>query len=73
MIGKDQRLYKKALLLSYFTVVYNLLEGIVSIFVGLLAGSIALVGFGLEYIANKRGEVQFITDTEDETEQETPI
>lgn len=48
MIGKDPKLYKKALLLSYFTVLYNLLEGIVSFFVGLLAGSIALVGFGLD-------------------------
>lgn len=44
----DSRLHKKALLLSYFTVGYNILEGIVSIFAGLLAGSIALVGFGLD-------------------------
>ncbi len=44
----DTRLYKKALLLSYFTVGYNILEGIVSIFAGLLADSIALVGFGLD-------------------------
>ncbi len=42
----DTRLHKKALLLSYFTVGYNVLEGIVSIFAGLFAGSIALVGFG---------------------------
>ena len=41
-------LYKRALLLSYFTVVYNFLEGIVSVFAGILAGSIALVGFGLD-------------------------
>lgn len=42
-------LNKRALLLSYFTVGYNILEGIVSIFAGLLAGgSIALVGFGLD-------------------------
>ncbi len=44
----DSRLHKKALLLSYFTVGYNILEGIVSIVAGLLAGSIALVGFGLD-------------------------
>jgi divalent metal cation (Fe/Co/Zn/Cd) transporter len=44
----DSRLHKKALLLSYFTVGYNLVEGIVSIFAGLLAGSTALVGFGLD-------------------------
>ena len=44
----DTRLHKKALLLSYFTVGYNVLEGIASIFAGLFAGSIALVGFGLD-------------------------
>ena len=42
-------LSKKALLLSYFTVGYNILEGAISILAGLLAGgSIALVGFGLD-------------------------
>jgi divalent metal cation (Fe/Co/Zn/Cd) transporter len=44
----DSRLHKKALSLSYFTVGYNISEGIVSIFAGLLAGSIALIGFGLD-------------------------
>ena len=42
------KLHKKALFLSYFTVGYNILEGVVSILVGVLAGSIALVGFGLD-------------------------
>lgn len=42
------RLRKKALILSYITVGYNVLEGVVSIFAGWLAGSIALVGFGLD-------------------------
>ena len=41
-------LHKKALVLSYVTVGYNILEGIVSIIAGLLAGSIALAGFGLD-------------------------
>jgi len=41
-------LHKKALSLSYFTVGYNISEGVVSITAGLLAGSIALVGFGLD-------------------------
>lgn len=41
-------LHKRALFLSYFTVGYNFLEGIVSIFAGFGAGSIALVGFGLD-------------------------
>ena len=42
-------LNRKALLLSYFTVIYNILEGIISIAAGLMAGgSIALIGFGLD-------------------------
>ncbi len=42
-------LNKKALFLSCFTVGYNIIEGIVSIIAGLLAGrSIALIGFGLD-------------------------
>ena len=44
----NSTLHKKALSLSYFTVGYNVLEGIVSIIAGSLAGSIALVGFGLD-------------------------
>lgn len=43
-------LYKRALFLEYFTVSYNLVEAFVSIFFGRLAGSIALVGFGLDSI-----------------------
>jgi len=39
---------KKALILSYITVSYNIIEGIVSIIAGYLAGSIALSGFGLD-------------------------
>ncbi len=45
---ENAKLYKKALFLSYFTVGYNVLEGVISIFAGVLAGSIALVGFGLD-------------------------
>lgn len=44
----ESRLLKKALSLSYFTGGYNILEGVVSILAGILAGSIALVGFGLD-------------------------
>jgi len=42
----DAALYKRALALSYFTVGYNILEGVVSIVFGWYAGSVALVGFG---------------------------
>lgn len=41
-------LYRKALCLEYFTVGYNVLEGLFSILAGWLAGSIALIGFGLD-------------------------
>jgi divalent metal cation (Fe/Co/Zn/Cd) transporter len=42
------KLRRRALLLSYLTVGYNMIEGVVSIFAGSLAGSIALIGFGLD-------------------------
>lgn len=45
---KTGKLNKKALYLSYFTMLYNLVECIVSIIFGALSGSIALVGFGLD-------------------------
>ncbi len=41
-------LHRRALLLSYFTVGYNVLECLLSLVAGYLAGSIALVGFGLD-------------------------
>jgi cation diffusion facilitator family transporter len=41
-------LQRRALSLSYLTVGYNLVECLVSLFAGYLAGSIALVGFGLD-------------------------
>ena len=44
------RLYRKGLYLEYFTVLYNVLEAIVSIIFGSIAGSIALIGFGLDSI-----------------------
>jgi divalent metal cation (Fe/Co/Zn/Cd) transporter len=34
--------------LEYFTVAYNSLEGLVSIVAGFVAGSVSLVGFGLD-------------------------
>ena len=41
-------LKRKALLLSYFTVGYNLVECLLALLAGYLSGSIALVGFGLD-------------------------
>lgn len=51
-------LHRRALLLSYFTVIYNVIEGIVSLIAGFLAGSIALVGFGLDsFVESLSGSV----------------
>ena len=47
-VAENRELSRKALLLSYITVGYNIVEGIVSIIAGALAGSIALLGFGLD-------------------------
>ena len=44
------RLYRKGLRLEYFTVGYNALEAVASIIFGALAGSIALVAFGLDSV-----------------------
>jgi cation diffusion facilitator family transporter len=41
-------LNKRALALSYFTIGYNVIEFILSFIAGLLAGSVALIGFGLD-------------------------
>ncbi|OGD54469.1 hypothetical protein A3K80_08640 [Candidatus Bathyarchaeota archaeon RBG_13_38_9] len=48
MITVNADLHKKALNLSYFTVGYNIIEGIVSILAASLSGSVALLGFGLD-------------------------
>ncbi|HET8669607.1 MAG TPA: cation transporter [Candidatus Saccharimonadales bacterium] len=44
------KLVKRGQLLEYFTIGYNSLEGLIAIIAGLLAGSIALVGFGFDSI-----------------------
>jgi divalent metal cation (Fe/Co/Zn/Cd) transporter len=44
----ERQLEVRARRLSYFTVGYNLLEGLASVTAGAIAGSVALVGFGLD-------------------------
>ena len=44
------RLIRRGQLLEYFTIGYNSLEGLIAIAAGLIAGSIALVGFGFDSI-----------------------
>lgn len=49
--GADRaRLVRRGRHLEYFTIGYNSLEGLIAIVAGLLAGSIALVGFGFDSI-----------------------
>jgi divalent metal cation (Fe/Co/Zn/Cd) transporter len=46
----ESKLNKRALNLSYFTIIYNIVEGVLSIFAGLMAGSTSLLGFGLDSV-----------------------
>jgi divalent metal cation (Fe/Co/Zn/Cd) transporter len=48
VISDREALVRKGLRLSYATILYNLLEAIAAISAGILAGSIALLGFGLD-------------------------
>ena len=43
-------LVRRGLWLNYITVAYNVLEAVVSLAAGLVAGSVALVGFGIDSI-----------------------
>ncbi|PNX47018.1 MAG: hypothetical protein BV457_06540 [Thermoplasmata archaeon M9B1D] len=43
---KTDELHSKALKLSYFTIGYNIVECILSLMAGFIAGSTALLGFG---------------------------
>jgi hypothetical protein len=45
----DRQLFaRRGKRLEYFTIVWNSLEGIVAVIAGILAGSISLVGFGVD-------------------------
>lgn len=67
-------LQKKARFLSYFTVIYNVVEGIASIALGIWTGSIALIGFGADsFIESLSGSVmiwRFTQRTVSEEEEE---
>jgi divalent metal cation (Fe/Co/Zn/Cd) transporter len=56
----EDRLYKGGLRLEYFTVAYNVAEAAASILFGLSAGSVALVGFGLDSIMESLSGVVLI-------------
>lgn len=44
----NEKLLQQGLFLEYFTVGYNILEGVLCIWVGILSSSIALTGFGFD-------------------------
>lgn len=43
-----ERLTRRGLLLAQFTVAYNVVEGAIAITVGILAGLVSMIGFGLD-------------------------
>jgi cation diffusion facilitator family transporter len=47
-INDRARMVKRGRYLEYFTIGYNSLEGLIAVAAGLLAGSIALIGFGFD-------------------------
>ena len=46
--NETDKLHKKALFLSWFTVIYNILEGLASVIAAMMSGSVALIGFGFD-------------------------
>src|ERR1017187_6671900 len=48
MLPNRTQLVRRGRQLEYFTIAYNSAEGLVSIVAGILAGSVSLVGFGLD-------------------------
>jgi hypothetical protein len=55
-----QALIRQGQRLEYFTLAYNGLEGLVSIFAGLIAGSVSLVGFGLDSVIEEASGVALL-------------
>lgn len=60
MRSETENLWHTALLLEYFTVAYNIVEAVLSILFGMLGGSIALIGFGLDSIVESLSAVILI-------------
>lgn len=56
--SKNADKFRLGLLLSYITVGYNVIEGVASVILGSITGSVALVGFGLDsFIESLSGSV----------------
>jgi cation diffusion facilitator family transporter len=73
-VAERARLQRRGVLLEWFTVTWNLLEAAVAIVAGVVAGSVALVGFGIdsaiEVIAASALLWRFRTAGADATEEE---
>lgn len=48
MTDYEQKLYRKAFLLSLFTIIYNIIEGVISMFLGYKDETLSLFGFGAD-------------------------
>ena len=48
MVTKENKLYKQAYILSLFTIIYNIIEGVLSIRLGYQDESLTLFGFGVD-------------------------
>lgn len=53
-------LVKRGRRLEYFTIAYNTLEGVIAVVAGLIAGSIALVGFGFDSLIEVTSAVALV-------------
>lgn len=47
-VARSHRLARIAISLACFTIIYNLIEGVIAIWAGAAAGAVSLVGFGLD-------------------------
>lgn len=47
-VEEQRRLHRRASRLQWFLVAYNVVEGVVAVAAGIVAGSVALVGFGFD-------------------------
>jgi divalent metal cation (Fe/Co/Zn/Cd) transporter len=47
-VNTRARLVQRAIFVQFAVITYNLLEGVIAVVAGILAGSVALVGFGLD-------------------------
>ena len=47
-LSRKERLHRRGVRLEVFTVAWNVVEAVVAIGAGLIVGSVALVGFGVD-------------------------